>query len=158
MRIVEFCRRRILWLIPIGVCLLLIAPMAFTQRTFAPDWTDHVWIVWQQKLNIQDLGLPSYFIENKELGAFYPFFAFYGDEPLRARRAACDPAGVDQRCDRPLYFAAFLAAYCGWTWLSIQAGLTAWPPTSRAPSPSPLRSRSPSPTAAETSRRRSPPR
>ena len=27
---------------------------------------------------LQDLGLPSYFMQNRELGAFYPFFAFYG--------------------------------------------------------------------------------
>ncbi|MGA9371335.1 MAG: hypothetical protein WBV53_05760, partial [Solirubrobacterales bacterium] len=120
--IVAFCRRRILWLIPIGVCLLLIAPMAFTQRTFAPDWTGHVWMVWQQKLNIQDLGLPSYFIENKELGAFYPFFAFYGTNIYALGGLLAIPLGSINAVI-VLYFAAFLAAYCGWTWLSIQAGL-----------------------------------
>ena len=123
MRIFEFCRRRVLWLIPIGVCLLLIAPMAFTQRTFVPDWTDHVWLVWQQKLNIQDLGHPSYFIQSRELGAFYPFFAFYGATLYVVAGLLALPLGSINAVI-VLYFAAFLTAYCGWTWLSIQAGLT----------------------------------
>ena len=97
--------------------------MAFTERTFVPDWTDHVWLVWQQKLNLQDLGLPSYFIQTKELGAFYPFFAFYGANLYLIAGLIAIPLGSINAVI-VIYFAAFLAAYCGWTWLSMQAGLS----------------------------------
>jgi hypothetical protein len=117
-----FCRRHVLWLIPIAVCLLLIAPMAFTERTFAVDWSDHVWLVWQQKINLQDLGHPSYFIQTRELGAFHPWFAFYGANlSVIAALLALVVGSINSVI--ALYFAAFLATYCGWTWLSAEAGL-----------------------------------
>jgi hypothetical protein len=118
-------RRHVLWLIPAAVCLVLIAPMAFTDRTFAPDWTDHVWLVWQQKLNLLDLGAPSYFLQTTSLGAYYPFYAFYGGTlyvigGLLAMLTGSVASVV------LLYFAAFAIAYIGWTWLSMQAGLRGW--------------------------------
>src|SRR6266576_730039 len=112
MKIVEFCRRRLLWLVPIAVCLLLIAPMAFTQRTFSTDWSNQVWVVWQQKLNLQDLGLPSYFIQNRELGAFYPFFAFYGATLFVNTGLLALPLG-SVNAVVVIYLGAFLVAYCG---------------------------------------------
>jgi hypothetical protein len=121
--IIDLCRRHLLWLIPISVCLLLIAPMALTDRTFAPDWSDHVWLVWQQKINLQDLGHPSYFIQNHELGSFYPFFAFYGTTlSTIAGTLALAVGSINSVI--ALYFCAFLAAYGGWIWLSAQAGLS----------------------------------
>ena len=97
--------------------------MAFTQRTFSADWTNAVWVAWQQKLNIQDLGHPSYFIQSRELGAFYPFFAFYGATLYVLAGLLAIPIGSINAVV-VLYFAAFLTAYCGWTWLSMQAGLS----------------------------------
>ena len=107
-RIVEFCRRRVLWLIPIGVCLLLIAPMAFTQRTFSPDWTNHVWVVWQQKLNIQDLGLPELFRPERGARGLLSVLRLLRTPPLFASEdcSRCRWAPINTVV--VLYFAAFL--------------------------------------------------
>jgi hypothetical protein len=114
-----------LWLIPAGVCLLLIIPMAFTERTFAPDWTNDVWLVWKQGQSISDLGHPSYYLNAYFLGAFYPIFAFYGGTLWGVAGLLAVPFGPF-KATFALYLFAFAAAYAGWTWLAMQAGVRGW--------------------------------
>jgi hypothetical protein len=112
------------WVLPVGVALLLMAPLLFSDRSFATDWSNHYWLIWVQGLNIQDLGGPSYFLQSS-LGAFYPIFAFYG--------GSLDASlGLVARFSNPetgmvvAYVAALAAAYLGWTWLAMQAGVRGW--------------------------------
>jgi hypothetical protein len=114
-----------LWLIPAGVCALLIIPMAFTERTFAPDWTNDVWLVWKQGQSLADLGHPSYYLNASLLGAFYPIYAFYGGT-LWAVSGLLDVLVGPFKATFALYLFAFAAAYAGWTWLAMQAGLRGW--------------------------------
>lgn len=108
------------------VVAALIAPMVLTSRSYAVDWGNHLWLVWQQSLNIKDLGHPSYFVQSS-FGAFYPWFAFnggtlyavagavtvlFGEHPLAAYMAS--------------YLVSFIAAYGGWLWLCRQLDLTGW--------------------------------
>jgi hypothetical protein len=118
-------RRWRLWLIPAGVCALLIAPMAFTERTFAPDWTNDVWLVWKQGQSIADLGHPSYYLHASPLGAFYPIYAFYGGT-LWAVAGLLEVLIGPFKATFALYLFAFAAAYAGWTWLAMKAGLRGW--------------------------------
>ena len=118
MRVGEFLRSRVVWLIPLAVCLLLLGPMVFTDRTFAPDWTDHVWLTWVQMHNLGDFGMPSYFLHAAKFGAYYPFYAFYSGTlyvlgGLLATLVGAVTAVV------LLYLMAFGAAYLGWTWLAM---------------------------------------
>lgn len=112
------------WLLPLGVGLLLMAPLLFSDRSFATDWSNHYWLIWVQSLNIADLGGPSYFLQSS-LGAFYPIFAFYG--------GSLDASlGLVARFTNPetgmvvAYVAALAGAYLGWTWLAMQAGVRGW--------------------------------
>ena len=123
MRIAEFCRRRVLWLIPIGVCLLLIAPMAFTQRTFSADWTNHG--LGRLAAEAQHPGprASELFHPEQRARGLLSVLRLLRRHALRDRGLLALPLGAINAVV-VLYFAAFLAAYCGWTWLSMQAGLT----------------------------------
>jgi hypothetical protein len=116
---------RLHWLIPVGVCALLIAPMAFRESTIGGEWSNHVWLVWVQARDIQDFGLPSYFAHTTSHGAFYPFFAFYGGTLYVVGGLLGLVAGAVNSVVL-LYLAAFATAYAGWTWLAMQAGLRGW--------------------------------
>ena len=65
------------WGIPLIALAALLGPLVLTSSTFGQDWPNHLWLVWQQSRNITALGHPSYFLQS-HLGAFYPFYAFYG--------------------------------------------------------------------------------
>src|SRR5438270_12869610 len=64
-------------LLMVAVLALIMAPMLLTSRSFASDWPNHLWLVWQQSLNTSALGHPSLFFQSA-FGAFYPWFAFNG--------------------------------------------------------------------------------
>jgi hypothetical protein len=113
--------------IPVAALLLLAAPMLLTRRALGTDWTNHLWLVWNQGLQIDALLHPSYFVHSDTLGAFYPHYAYYGgtvytiagtlaallgESPIVAYVAVC--------------IAAMAMAYGGWTWLALQAGLRGW--------------------------------
>jgi hypothetical protein len=114
-----------LLLIPAGICTLLIAPMAFTERTFAPDWTDHVWLVWEQQQNISDFGVPTYFLQTTTLGAYYPLYAFYGGALYAVAGTLSLGIGTVNSVVA-VYLGSFVVAFAGWTWLAMQAGLRGW--------------------------------
>lgn len=114
------------WLMPPLAVGLVIAPMVLTSRTYASDWSNNLWLLWQQTLNVEQLGHPSYFVQSS-LGAFYPQFLFYGGTLYSIAAYAATIAG-----EHPLaaYVGCFLfsiaAAYAGWLWLCVQLGLSGW--------------------------------
>jgi hypothetical protein len=79
---------------PGGAIALLLAPMILTKRSFGPDWTNHLWLIWNQGRSIADGGNPSYFVHTDNLGGFDLYFA----SPRRRRRpAAARPRRVSRR-------------------------------------------------------------
>jgi len=114
------------WAIPLAALAILLGPLVLTSSTFGQDWPNHLWLVWQQGRNITALGHPSYFLQS-HLGAFYPFYAFYGGTLYSVVGTASAVIG-----EHPLvayigsFALAFTAAYAGCTWLSLQAGLRGW--------------------------------
>ena len=102
----------------------LLTPILFTDRTFSTDWGNHFWLIWMQGRNITDLGEPSYFLQSS-LGAFYPYYAFYGGSTYAA-------LGVFSSLLSPEaavvvgYAGALAAAYLGWTWIAVQLGIRGW--------------------------------
>lgn len=124
MRVEEALRRRWHWLIPAGAILCLLAPILFTDRTFASDWGNHYWLIHSQGLNISSLGGPSIYLQSS-LGAFYPYYAFYGGTFYAVTGFLADVFDTE--------FAVLLAtaggiaaAYLGWTWMAMQAGVRSW--------------------------------
>lgn len=117
-------RTRCYWLIPAGVIAAMLAPLLFTDRTFASDWGNHLWLIWVQGQSIQSLGEPSYFLQSS-LGAFYPYFAFYGGSMYTALGVASSLASPTAAVAFA-YACALAASYLGWTWLAMQAGIRGW--------------------------------
>jgi hypothetical protein len=117
-------RARWHWLIPAGVIFGLVTPILFTDRSFATDWGNHLWVIWAQGLNIRELGEPSYFLQSN-FGLFYPNFAFYGGSFYAV-------AGLIAQIFSPeaavlcAYTAALAACYLGWTWIARQLGVAGW--------------------------------
>ena len=117
-------RARWHWLIPAAVIAGLLYPIVFTDRTFATDWGNHLWLIWVQGLSIEQFGEPTYFLQST-LGAFYPYYAFYGGTMYAL-------LGVVSWLSSPTvavlvgYGLALAAAYLSWTWIARQAGVTGW--------------------------------
>lgn len=117
-------RQRWHWLIPAGVILGFLPPILFTDRTFASDWGNHYWLIHMQGLDIGSLGSPSIYLQSS-LGAFYPYYAFYGGTFYAVTGVLADLFDTE--------FAVFLATagaiganYLGWTWMAMQAGVRGW--------------------------------
>lgn len=111
------------WLIPAGVLCALLAPL-LSDRTFATDWGNHLWLIWIQGLNIRDLGEPSYYLQSS-LGAFYPYFAFYGGT-LYAVLGVVSLVLSPEAAVALAFAGSLTAAYLGWTWIAAQAGVRGW--------------------------------
>jgi hypothetical protein len=65
-------------LIALAAVLVVAAPLLFTDSGFGIDFTNHLWLNWVQGTGLDQAGHPSYFINARGIGVFYPFFAFYG--------------------------------------------------------------------------------
>lgn len=117
-------RARWHWLIPAVVIAGLLYPVAFTDRTFASDWGNHLWLIWVQGLSIEQFGEPTYYLQST-LGAFYPYYAFYGGTMYAL-------LGVVSWLSSPTfavlvgYGLALAAAYLSWTWIARQVGVSGW--------------------------------
>ncbi|HEY3552982.1 MAG TPA: hypothetical protein VGK66_04775, partial [Solirubrobacterales bacterium] len=110
--------------IPAGVILCLLAPILLTDRTFATDWGNHLWLVYMQGLDIKALGEPSIYLQST-LGAFYPYYAFYGGTFYAVSGFVADV--FDAEVAVLLSYAGAIAAnYLGWTWIARQAGVCGW--------------------------------
>jgi hypothetical protein len=114
------------WILPPLVIGLLIAPMVLTSRAYASDWSNNLWLVWEQSLNIKTLGHPSYFVQSG-IAAYFPQFLFYGGTLFSVVGLAASVAGEHPLAAYVLtYLVALLAAYGGWIWLCRQLGLSGW--------------------------------
>jgi hypothetical protein len=112
------------WLLPTVVIFCFLAPILFTDRTFASDWGNHYWLIYAQGLNISSLDAPSIYLQST-LGAFYPYFAFYGGTFYAVTGLLA--ALFDTEAAVLLATAGAIAAnYLGWTWMAKQAGVRSW--------------------------------
>ena len=106
--------------------LLLMSPMLFSGSTFGGDWPTHLWLVQMQARNIEALGHPSLFLQST-LGAFEPWYAFYGGTLYSIAGGAAVLTGGHTLAIYILSFALAIAmAYGGCTWLARQCGLRGW--------------------------------
>jgi hypothetical protein len=111
------------WAIPAVVIVALSYPL-LSDRTFASDWGNHLWLVHAQAENISHLGLPSYYLQS-DLGAFYPYYAFYGGTLYAVLGYGAWLIGANAA----VVIASFLAlcaSYLAWTWMAAQAGIRGW--------------------------------
>lgn len=100
--------------------------MIVTSRAYASDWSNNLWFVWEQSLNIKTLGLPSYFVQS-EIGAFFPQFLFYGGTLFSVVGFVAGISGEHPLAAYILaYGVAVTAAYAGWLWLCLQLGMSGW--------------------------------
>jgi hypothetical protein len=105
------------------VLVVLMAPMVFSGSTFGGDWPTHLWLVQMQARNIEALGHPSLFFQSS-LGAFEPWYAFYGGTLYSLAGGAAVLSGGHTLAVYVLSWALAAAmAYGGFVWLSRQAGL-----------------------------------
>jgi hypothetical protein len=117
-------RARWQWAIPAGAILCLLAPILSTERTFATDWGNHYWLIYAQGLDIRALHEPSIYLQST-LGAFYPYYAFYGGTFYAVAGLIADVFNTDFAVLFS-YAGAIAAGYLGWTWLARQAGVSGW--------------------------------
>jgi hypothetical protein len=117
-------RGRLQWAIPAAAMLCLLAPILFTDRTFASDWGNHMWLVQMQGLNISALHEPSIYLQST-LGAFYPYYAFYGGTFYAVTGLVSDLFDAELAV-LFAYAGALAATYFGWNWMARQAGVTGW--------------------------------
>lgn len=108
------------------VCLFVLSPALFSPWGFGPDYTNHLWLVWQQGLAISDGGHPTVYLQTP--GAiFQPFYGFYGGTLYGAVGAVSALFGNHAY---PVYVAsiglAAALAYGGMWWLGRQLGLGRW--------------------------------
>jgi hypothetical protein len=100
--------------------------MFATERSFGPDWSNHLWFLWVQGGQIRSGG-PSLFLHADPLGLFYPQYAFYGGT-LYALGGALS-ALLDGRAVvayLATWVVVFASAYGGMLWLGLLAGLRGW--------------------------------
>lgn len=119
---------RLRWHLLLGaaVVAVLMAPMVLTDSTFGGDWPGHLWLVQMQARNIEYLGHPSLFVQST-LGAFEPWFAFYGGTLYSLVAAGSVVSGGHTLAAYVLSFALAMAmAYGGLAWIAKQAGLHGW--------------------------------
>ncbi len=102
----------------------LAGPLLFTDRTFGFDWPNHLWVLYQQTLNLEGLHRPSYFVQSG-LGAYFPWFAFYGGT-LYTLGGAIGVITGPITAYIVLWLLAFAMAYGGLVWLARQLGLLGW--------------------------------
>ncbi len=114
------------WLLPVVVIGLVMEPMLFTTRAYAADWSNNLWFLWEQSLNIKTLGYPSYFVQSG-IAAFFPQFLFYGGTLFTVTGFAAEVFGEHALAVYVLtYLLALVCAYGGWLWLCRQLGMFGW--------------------------------
>lgn len=107
-------------------CLFVLSPALFTPRGFGPDYTNHLWLVWQQGLAISDTGHPTLFLQQPG-GIFQPFYGFYGGTLYALVGGASALLGNHAY---EVYVASIGAAvalaYGGVWWIGRQLGVGRW--------------------------------
>ncbi len=111
--------------------LVVVAPLLFTDSGFAGDFTNHLWLVWVEGKALAQAGHPSYFINARGVGMFYPFFAFYGGTLYVITGAIADLTGDPVSAFVGVTVLAVAGSYAGVLWLGRELGLRGW--TAHAP-------------------------
>jgi hypothetical protein len=105
------------------VCLFVLSPALFTPWGFGPDFTNHLWLVWQQSQAISAHGHPTLYLQQPG-GIFEPFYGFYGGTLYAVAGAASALIGGHTYL---VYVASIGAAtafaYGGLWWLGRMVGL-----------------------------------
>lgn len=108
------------------VCLFVLSPALFTPWGFGVDFSNHLWLVWQQGLAISSTGHPTLYLQASG-GIFEPFYGFYGGTLYALTGGASALFGNHAY---PVYVASIGAAaalaYGGMWWLGRQLGLSRW--------------------------------
>lgn len=108
------------------VCFFVLSPAIFTPWGFGPDYTNHLWLVWQQGLAVSETGHPTLYLQSTG-GIFEPLFGFYGGTLYAGAGAVSSIIGDHPY---PVYVgsigAATALAYGGMWWLGSQLGLSRW--------------------------------
>lgn len=102
----------------------LLIPLLFSDRTFSTDWGNHLWLIWAQGENLNQLGSPSWFLQSS-LGVFYPYYAFYGGSFYAVAGFVSWLLGA-KAAAVAAYAGALAATYLGWTWIARQLGVVGW--------------------------------
>jgi hypothetical protein len=112
----------------IGLAMLVIGgPALFTRNGFMYDFTNHLWFVFVQEQAISRHLVPTYYLNAPVVGAFYPFFVFYGGTLYAATGAlAALIAGHVTVAYVGASLLAIAAAYGGLLWLARQLGVRSW--------------------------------
>ncbi len=106
--------------------IVFLSPMVLTSRTFQADWPIHLWVSWNQYLNLAGIGHPEYFLQSDH-GAFFPWYGFYGGTLYSTVGGiAAVLGGRVTVAYVAVWGAAFAAALGGWTWLTVQLGVRGW--------------------------------
>lgn len=108
------------------VCLFVLSPALFTPWGFGPDYSNHLWLIWQQGLAITHTGHPTIYLQTSG-GIFEPFYGFYGGTLYASVGTVSALFGNHAY---PVYVASIGAAaalaYGGMWWLGRQLGLSRW--------------------------------
>ena len=107
--------------------LVIGGPALFTRNGFMYDFTNHLWLVSVQEQAFSRHLVPTYYLNAPVVGAFYPFFVFYGGTLYAATGALA--ALIDGHVTVAYVGASLLAiaaAYGGLLWLARQLGVKSW--------------------------------
>jgi hypothetical protein len=117
-------RSRVDLLIATAVVLLVAAPLLFTSSGFGLDFTNHLWLSWVEGTGLAQAGHPSYFLNARGIGVFYPFFAFYGGTLYTLVGGISDLLGGQPIAAYVgVTTLAVAGTYGGMIWLSRETGL-----------------------------------
>jgi hypothetical protein len=109
------------------VCLFVLSPALFTPWGFGPDFTNHLWLVWQQSLAISKHGHPTLYLQQPG-GILQPFYGFYGGTLYAIVGSLGALVGTNHIYS--VYVATYgisaAAAYGGMWWLGRLLGLSRW--------------------------------
>jgi hypothetical protein len=114
------------FVVGVAVCLFVLSPALFTPWGFGFDYTNHLWLVWQQGLAIANTGHPTLYLQSSD-GIFEPFYGFYGGTLYATAGTFSALLGGHPY---PVYVvsigASAAVAYGGMWWLGRQLGLSRW--------------------------------
>jgi hypothetical protein len=102
---------------------MVTGPAVLTRNGFMVDFTNHLWFVSLQAHAIGAHGAPTYFVNTRATGVFYPLFLFYGGTLYAAVGAVGALLGNVAGVYVAAIVAAAAAAYFGSLWLARQLGV-----------------------------------
>jgi hypothetical protein len=120
-------RRESALLVAVVVVILVAAPMLFTESGFAVDFTNHLWLSWVAGKALVQAGHPTYFLSASGVGAFDPWFAFYGGTLYMIVGGISELSGGHPILAYVGVTTLTIAgSYLGMMWLARECGLRGW--------------------------------